>query len=1073
MPSNEDKSLIERLDVPFALKAAQLGVWELDTLTRLIRWDERCQALFGLTNATPVPYEQLKTHIHPDDIPSFEQTISRAISTRSGDFFEATYRTVGPDQEVLYTVRFSGQQYVDAGGQVYRLAGIVQDITPDAAARQKRQETAELLQSLFDSSADGISVLKSVRDEQGEIIDFEYRLVNRVTEQTNNRTDLVGQRYSVAHSGFKQVGLFERLKEVVETGQIRQMEFLYTGEGLQNWYTTRAVKVDDGVVLSFQDVTHEVQARQQIAASEQRFRSLIEEAPVATALLVGPEMIIGLANDVMLSYWGKDKSVIGKPHAEAIPELAGQPFEQLLVDVFRTGLPYSATASPVVLTINGVLGTYYFDFTYKPLRNQAGEIDAILAMATEVTEQVIAQKSLKESKDQLAFAIEATELGLWDLNPATNRFTGNTRLKEWFGVPPEDEIDLALATSVIVEKDRQRVTNEIATALHHSSGGRYDTEYTIVHPLTGQERIVRAKGRAWFTDDQVAYRFNGTLQDITESRKSEQRLRSFVQSAPFPIGVYIGREMRIMLANQSIMDVWGKGNDVIGKRYSEILPELANQNIYAQLDDVYTTGTAFHAKYQRVDIVVDGKLQPYYFNYSFTPLFDADGQIYGVMNTAAEVTDVVVAKQQIEDAEAAMRGAVELAELAIWSMDVQTGVFSYSPRFMDWLGFSASTKRTDEAYSPVPDEYRQSVADAIAAAIQPGSSGLYENEHPIINRLTGQVRIIHAQAQVTYDASGNPLTLRGTAQDVTQQRQLQLSLEQQVQERTEELEVTNEELAATNEELAATNEELAATNEELMAANEELAEANQLLIRSNDNLQRFAYVASHDLQEPLRKVQQFGDLLKNRYGGQLGDGIGYLERMQTAASRMSSLIRDLLSFSRISTQRDTSESVDLASIVNEALTDLELIIQETGAVVTVGPLPTVQGDPSQLGQLFQNLISNALKFRRPDVSPRIDIESHPVASVDLPPLVKPARAARFFHCISITDNGIGFEEKYLDRIFQVFQRLHGKNVFEGTGIGLAICEKVATNHNGAITASSKPGEGATFQVYLPVAGSAN
>jgi PAS domain S-box-containing protein len=496
--------------------------------------------------------------------------------------------------------------------------------------------------------------------------------------------------------------------------------------------------------------------------------------------------------------------------------------------------------------------------------------------------------------------------------------------------------------------------------------------------------------------------------------------------------------MRIQLANQSILDVWGKGNDVVGKLYSEILPELSNQSIFDQLDGVYTTGIPFHAKNQRVDLVADGLLQPYYFNYSFTPLYNTDGQVYGVMNTAAEITDLIVAKQQVEAAETALRGAIDLAELVTWSLDIKRGTITYSQRFMDWLGFSEDTKELDEAYNPLPDQYRESVPAALEATWQSGASGIYENEHPVVNRLTGQVRIIHAQAQVSYDAEGKPAFLSGMAQDVTEQRRIQQELERQVAERTRQLQASVLDLE-----------------------------------RSNQNLQQFAYIASHDLQEPLRKIQSFGDILKTQYADSLGDGIDLLQRMQVAASRMSVLIKDLLAFSRISTRQETTDTVSLNQVISNALTDLELAVQETGAVIDAGPLPTVQGDPSQLGQLFQNLISNALKFRRADatgafVSPLIRIRSQQLPATDLPPSVRPTRETSAYHRIDVVDNGIGFEQKYVDRIFQVFQRLHGRKEFVGTGIGLAICEKVVANHGGAITATSQPGQGATFSVYLPV-----
>ncbi|RYF46585.1 MAG: PAS domain-containing sensor histidine kinase, partial [Cytophagaceae bacterium] len=198
-----------------------------------------------------------------------------------------------------------------------------------------------------------------------------------------------------------------------------------------------------------------------------------------------------------------------------------------------------------------------------------------------------------------------------------------------------------------------------------------------------------------------------------------------------------------------------------------------------------------------------------------------------------------------------------------------------------------------------------------------------------------------------------------------------------------------------------------------------------------------------------------------------------LERMQSAASRMSVLIRDLLNFSRISTQRETGKPVSLSQVIQTVLDDLELVIQESGAQVIVEPLPTVIGDALQLSQLFSNLLSNSLKFRRTDasgvpVTPIIRVQADMVGADQLPTGVRPLRIALTYHLIQVIDNGIGFDEKYLDRIFQVFQRLHGRSEFVGTGIGLAICEKVVVNHGGAITGTSKPGQGATFSVYLPI-----
>ena len=215
-------------------------------------------------------------------------------------------------------------------------------------------------------------------------------------------------------------------------------------------------------------------------------------------------------------------------------------------------------------------------------------------------------------------------------------------------------------------------------------------------------------------------------------------------------------------------------------------------------------------------------------------------------------------------------------------------------------------------------------------------------------------------------------------------------------------------------------------------------------------------MASHDLQEPLRKIQAFGDLLKTRYAETLNEqGRDYLTRMQNAAGRMQLLINDLLSLSRAGTRRQMFASVDLNKVTKAVLSDLEIRIEQLGATVNVGSLPTIEADAVQLTQLIQNLVGNALKFHKPNESPVVTVSSRVLLEEGICEL-------------TIADNGIGFDEKYLDRIFQVFQRLHGRGEYEGTGVGLAVCRRIIERHGGAITARSIQGEGARFVVTLPI-----
>ena len=240
----------------------------------------------------------------------------------------------------------------------------------------------------------------------------------------------------------------------------------------------------------------------------------------------------------------------------------------------------------------------------------------------------------------------------------------------------------------------------------------------------------------------------------------------------------------------------------------------------------------------------------------------------------------------------------------------------------------------------------------------------------------------------------------------------------------------------------------------------ELNLANIALQRSNKELEQFASVASHDLQEPLRKIQAFGDRLETKFGDQLGEqGRTYVDRMNASATRMRSLIDSLLNFSRITTKGQAFASTDLNLVLSEVISDLEGRLHTSGGNVRGGTLPTIEADSLQMYQLLQNLVGNGLKFHRPEEKPLVTVESRIMNSGD----GHPARCE-----ILVEDNGIGFDETYLDRIFEVFQRLHGRQEFEGTGMGLAICRKIAERHGGTITASSTPGRGSTFIVTLPV-----
>src|SRR5688500_7216720 len=252
---------------------------------------------------------------------------------------------------------------------------------------------------------------------------------------------------------------------------------------------------------------------------------------------------------------------------------------------------------------------------------------------------------------------------------------------------------------------------------------------------------------------------------------------------------------------------------------------------------------------------------------------------------------------------------------------------------------------------------------------------------------------------------------------------------------------------------------------QLKKANKKLKDLDENLMRSNRELEQFAYITSHDLQEPLRKIQTFVDLIQRNPADQVAL-TRYLEKITNCASRMSLLINDVLSYSRLIRTDEQMTETDLNDVLNTVKSDFEFRIAEKNAEIRVARLPVVKGYPLQLQQLFANLISNSIKFcERPPV---IEITCEEVSDKEVQNIRELSDRLRYVK-LAFRDNGIGFHQQYAEKLFTIFQRLNHKNVYAGSGIGLALCKRIVENHKGSISASSIPDHGATFVVYLPLA----
>ena len=528
--------------------------------------------------------------------------------------------------------------------------------------------------------------------------------------------------------------------------------------------------------------------------------------------------------------------------------------------------------------------------------------------------------------------------------------------------------------------------------------------------------------------------------DVTERRKiepaageTEFRYRTLVEQAPLVMYTEnTGSPTVVTYVSPQVEAIFGHTPEEFAENrdlWTDSIHQEDRERVLAEDERADRTGDPFLMEYRTVTkdgrvlwvreqtvLVRDRKAQPLYWQ----------GFIW-------DITDRKEAEQALGESEAKYRSLVEQLPALIYveAMDEgesETDFLYISPQHEALLGYPAEEWTSDKRFWEKlihPDDRERILAED-ARTDETGEP--FRVEYRYIAR-DGRTVWVRDDAVLVRDENGAPLFWQGVMFDITESKEAEAN----IQRLNEELE---ERVAERTAQLQAYAERLAASNREL---------------------EDFAYVASHDLQEPLRKVLAFGERLKTKYADALGgQGLDYLRRMETATVRMQGLIEDLLSLSRVTTRAHPFKPVDLNGAVREVLADLEARIEETAGTVEVGELPTVEADRGQIRQLLQNLIGNALKFRKEAGPPVIKVHGR-----------LEGREGGEVCRLVVEDNGIGFDERYLERIFTPFERLHGRAAYEGTGMGLAICRKVVERHGGEITAKSVPGEGATFIVTLP------
>ena len=1037
MDITEHHNLIQQLELADkrhkqAEALAHIGTYNWNLLSNKIEWSDEMYAIYEVDKSIPVSYEFVLNAVHPEDREMLDSVIKESIEAKKS--FDFYYRLVTPagKEKILHT---RGRVEVNSKGIAEKVVGTDQDVT----------EKQTLIRSLRKSE----SIYKQA-EQIASMGNWSWNVKTNVLEWTDQLYRIYGlepqseqitmERFlSFIHPDDREF-INEGIEQLRSETTLDYTFRIITKDGTEKWLRSisQTNRDENGeivfVIGTEQDVTEKQKLIGKLEESQRLYKQAQELANMGNFSWNLQSGEVFWSDEVYKIYdvpFGEKVAFQDAftPIVEEHKELVQKAIEQTISEKKGRSVSYAIHIKEG--------GLRYITLHTDVIVAKDGTVNTIIGTAQDVTEKEELIRRLQESEQLYKQAQSLANMGNWTFDLTTQKVTWSDELFAIYETPKGEPLTPEQWNSYLNKGDQQRMFDALNKAVHDNIP--LDITHQVNLP-NGKKKILHRKGEVVRNSAGKPVKIIGTTQDITEQfltqtelKESQTFIRKITDATPSIIASYNINTGKYTFISEGLEKLLGYSTELVMEKGISFFAEIVHPDDFAPLMEKNAKALEeANSNPDKKDMVMEFTYRmknsngEYRWFHTYGTIFDynSQGNVEHVLNISLDVTEQKEAIETIREQEYFIQQIADASPTILYLFDVPSQSMAYINREAFFVLGYLPDEITEEGSNITQLLYHPDDIDLLPARNQSK-----KNFQQVDSMIQYECRMRHKDGEYRWllvreivfksNEDGAITQVIGAALDITRRKEMERTI---------------------------------------------LQNAHQLE-QSNASLEEFAYVASHDLKEPLRKISTFGDrLVASQIDKLSDDGKIYLRKIVDASQRMQNMISDLLSISMISGNK-SFERVSLQKILEETLQTLEFKIEQQKAIIRYDALPEANVIASQFRQLFQNLIANSLKFVREDQQPLIVIEASEASSADIASY-QLHKAARYMK-IRFADNGIGFEMEYAQKIFAIFQRLHGRSEYEGSGIGLAICKKIVEHHGGVIFATGQPNVGATFTLILP------